>query len=170
MSLTIGRLSIQTYNAKLEMQTTKPQVNMQQQHAQIQIESELPKVLIDQYECFASAGLKNNIDFISEAADRGRQQVLEFIGSTAEDGDSLAAIELGGDPIIDIAVRKASPEHEFGMVTMPSARPKFEVTGSLKIEFQPKELGIHNGVNFDVRLGSLEVTYTPGKVVIDYRV
>jgi len=168
--MSLGNISIHTTNAQLQMQTTKPVVEMQQNHAKIQIQTELPKVIIDQTECFNTSGLKNNKAFSLEISSKGYQQAMEYIATTSQDSDRLAAIEYGGNPIVDIALRKANPVNEFGLVTMPSARPKIEVTGSLNINFQPEMLGIHNGVNFDVRLGSLDVNYVPGKIEIDYQV
>jgi hypothetical protein len=40
-----------------------------------------------------------------ESAWRGHQQALEYIAKCAEDGDMLAAIERGGNPIAEIALR-----------------------------------------------------------------
>ncbi|NSW90063.1 MAG: hypothetical protein HPY74_05130 [Firmicutes bacterium] len=82
---------------------------------------------IDQYEAFASVGYKNTMDLLRESAQRAYQHVMEYIGKTAEDGDRLAAIELGGNPLADIAERDAFPEKEFGIDFIPKARPKYDV-------------------------------------------
>lgn len=167
----IGSISIHTVNARLEMQTTKPELNMRQQHAQIQIETTQPRLIIDQTECFNSAGRKTNSALAEEIASRGRQNALEYIETTASDGDTLAAFEKGGDPLIDFAERNAYPESDFNVVAMPAVRPKIEaVEGTLKIRSTPEELGPLNGVKFDVRLGSLEVRYIPGSITVDYKV
>ena len=44
-------------------------------------------------------------DFYAEAAERGRMQALRYIAKCADDGDRLAAIERGGNPIAEIAFR-----------------------------------------------------------------
>lgn len=147
---TPGRLQLQTQPAMLELRRRPPAVN---------IHTELPKVEIDQYECFASSGLKNSLDLAIEGSQIGRQQALEYIGKVAADGDTFAAIEQGGTPIADIAVRDAYPEREFGIVAMPSARPKISVRGG--IQFQPEydPIGVRYGV---------KIEFVPGKFIADY--
>lgn len=152
---TPSRLSIQTRSAKLEIHQKQPKVN---------IHTELPKVEIDQYECFASSGLMGPIDLTRDAARRGYDSVMEFIGKKADDGDSLAAIENGGNPIVDIAIRDASPEHEFNMVTMPAVGPKITVKGSLEIDPERTSEGALNGVEGEYTPGSISFDYTPAQV------
>lgn len=152
---TPGRLAIQTQDAKLELH---------QKHAKVNIHTELPKVEIDQYECFASAGLKGIRDLTKEITDRAYQQVMEYIGKIAEDGDRLAAIEKGGNPIADIAERDAYPEHEFGYATIPTASPKFTVKGGVKFDPEPNGQGITNGVEGKYSPGDVSISYTPAQV------
>jgi hypothetical protein len=168
--MAIGSISIHTDNASVEMQTTKPELNMSQNHVKVQIKSELPRVIIDQTECFNTSGLKNNTALSLEISSEGYQHYLEYVQTTAEDGAALAAIERGGNPIKEIAVKNAYTEHTFGIVSMPSAGPRIDVTGDLKINFSPDILGTSNGVNFNVRLGTLDTRYIPGRVSIDFRV
>jgi hypothetical protein len=166
-------LSISTTNIKLEYERTSSSLNMEsnearlelhQKHAKVNIETELPKVLIDQYECFASAGLKNNYDLISEIAQRAKQNAIDFIGKTAEDGRLLAAIEKGGNPIAQIAKRDAYPEHEFILDFIPKARPKIEVTGDIKMDPERNSEGVNNGVEINYVPGSLNIDFTPAKI------
>lgn len=153
-----SHLSIQTSNARLELH---------QKQAKVNIETELPRVLIDQYECFASAGLKNNYDLMSEIVQRAKQNVLEFIGKTAEDGKLLAAIEKGGNPIAYIAKRDASPEHEFILDFIPKARPKIDVTGEIRFFPERNSEGINNGVEGNYIPGGISIDYTPAKININ---
>lgn len=92
---------------------------------------QLPRIEIDQYECFATSGLKGSFDLAKEGAQLGYKQSMEYIAKTAQDGNRLAAIEKGGTPIQDIAKRDAWPVHEFGLGFMPKARPKITVKGSV---------------------------------------
>jgi hypothetical protein len=66
---------------------------MHQEYVKVEIESELPRVQIDQYQCFAEAGLKNNGDLLREAAQMSIQQAMDYTAKAAADGDELAAIE-----------------------------------------------------------------------------
>ncbi len=163
MALSIQTTDIQLeYNripSKQEIETRNARLEFKQKHAKVNITTEKPKVLIDQYECFAEAGLKGNYDFTKEATQRAYQQVMEFIGKTASDGNTLAAIENGGNPMKAIAVRDAYPKYEFGLGFIPKSRPKIEVTGSVNIDWERNWEGVNNGV---------DGTYTPGSVNIDF--
>ncbi|MDP4179499.1 MAG: DUF6470 family protein [Bacillota bacterium] len=152
---TPSNLEIKTNNAKLEIQSKRPKVN---------IHTEAPRVQIDQYECFASSGLKGPLDLTRDAAQRGYESALEYTGKLAEDGDRLAAIEKGGKPIVEIAVRDSNPEHEFGMVTMPAVGPKISVTGSIEIDPENTSEGVNNGVDGEFTPGEVNINFTPAKV------
>lgn len=152
---TPSTLEIKTENAKLELDNKEPKIN---------IRTELPRVEIDQYECFASSGLKGPIDLTREFAQRGYQNVLDYIAKTAQDGNMMAAIESGVRAIPEIAARDAYPQHEFGMVSMPSAKPQITVKGSLEIEPERTSEGVNNGVDGVYTPGSVEIRYTPDKI------
>jgi hypothetical protein len=139
-------LEIESIPAKLEIRTKAATLELKQKHAEIKIDAELPKVKIDQYECFAEAGLKNNQDLLWEMSRLAEKQILEYIAKVAEDGDRLAAIEYGGNPIADIAERVAFPEKEFGMATIPKSRPAISMEGSLTIEHEGNQPGMWNWV------------------------
>jgi hypothetical protein len=168
MALSINTTSIQLEYVRtpsnLSIQTSAAMLELHQKHAEVNIETELPKVIIDQYECFASAGLKNNYDLISEISQRAKQNALEFIGKTAEDGRILAAIDKGGNPIAAIAKRDAYPEHEFILDFIPKARPKIDVTGDIKIDPERNSEGITNGVEGRYIPESIDINYTPGRI------
>lgn len=143
--------------SKLELQTQNAVLLLKRNEAKVSIHTEKPRVEIDQYEARASAGMKNLRDLTMEIVQRAYQQVLETIGKTAGDGDTLAAIENGGNPIADIAVRDAWPEHEFGLDTIPKVGPRISVTGSSEIEW-----------NVDQTVNAVEGNYTPGRVNINF--
>jgi len=82
---------------------------------------------IDQYPVFAGLGYKSSIDLAKETSQKARQHAIEHIGKTASDGDRLAAIELGGSPIADIAERDAFQENTLAISTTPLGQPKFDV-------------------------------------------
>lgn len=161
MTRTDARLGMETTPGKYNMESRRASLELHQKQAKVNIKTELPKVLIDQYECFAEAGLKNSADLSKEQSELAYQQVMEFIEKTAEDGDQLAKIELGGTPIADIAERDAFPEKEFGLAFIPSTGPKFDVTGSLDIEAVRNWEGVNNGVEINYQPAQLDTNYTP---------
>lgn len=153
-------LDVERIRGGLEMHTQNSVLQYRQKHVKVNIDTELPKVEIDQYEAFASAGLKNAMDQGKDAAQRGYSQALEYIAKTAQDGNMLAAIERGGNPIAEIARRDTYTEHEFVLDTIPKVGPRFSVKGG-SISFEPHTdgQGIASGV---------EGTYTAGRVNISY--
>jgi hypothetical protein len=81
----------------------------------------------------------------------------------------LAAIENGGNPIAEAAQQNSITEHEFGMVTMPSAGPKISVTGGIRFNPDPMTgSGFSNGIETVFHPGQLGIDYTPNR--LDYRV
>lgn len=161
-----AQLEVERSYARLDINTQPSQLEIRQKHARLNIQTELPKVHIDQYECFAEAGLKNVADQTRESAQLAYRQAMDYIAKTAQEGDQLAAVENGGNAIIDISERNAYPVHEFNIDCIPKSRPKIEVTGSLKIEAEPNGEGIRNGVEFSVSEGRVNFDFTPSKVKI----
>lgn len=149
---TPGKLEIETKNAVLSFHGRQTKVN---------ISNELPMVIIDQYECFATAGLKNNYDLTKNAAQEAYQQMLEFIAKTASDGYALAAIENGGNPLKSIVIRDAYPEHEFGIDFIPKARPKIDFTGGTTIDWD-----VNNGVEGYYDRGFVNISYVPASISV----
>jgi len=163
MSITITQtrpvIGIDRTPSRLELQKQDAKLELHQKQAKVDITTERPTVEIDQHDAFASAGLKNDLELAEEAAQRGYQQALDFIGKNAADGDRLAAIENGGNPIAEISKRDAYPEHEFGLTFLPKVGPKITVKGSIQFDPEPNSEGVDSGV---------EGTYIPGDVSADY--
>lgn len=160
------QLGIDRTPSSLNMDTRNASLELHQKHAKVNVTTEKPKVIIDQYQCFAEAGLKSSADLIREAAQRGYRQVMKFIGQTARDGYTLAAIENGGNPIAAIAARDASPQKEFGLAFIPKSRPKIEVTGSIDIQWDRNGEGVKNGVEGNYIPGYAKLDFEPARVDI----
>ncbi len=160
------QLGIERIPSSLRIETKSARLELYQTHSKLSISTERPKILIDQYECFAEAGLKGNYDFLMENAQIGYRQVMSFIRETARDGDTLAAIERGGNPIADIAVRRAYPEKYFGLAFIPKSRPEIDVTGSIDIQWDRDGEGAGDTVEGDFYPGGVNINFKPAKVNI----
>ena len=169
ISQTYAKIGIDTVFSDLNMEAKKPVLNIHQNHAKLEIQTELPKIEIDQYEAFASAGLKGPIDLTHEIAQRTYGQVIEQIGKIAEDGDFIAAIENGGSPLADIAQRDSVTEHEFDVDMIPKVGPKITAKASQKIRAGREGEGVHNGVEFSLTPGTVNYNYVPAQVNIFLR-
>lgn len=173
MGLTINQsfaqIGIETIRPKLEMQTTQPKLELRQKHAKITIHTQHPKIQIDQREAFASAGLKSFQELTREQNELAYNQVMEYIGKTAEDGDLLAAIERGGNPIADIAERDGFIEREFGFSMLPKTGPKISLIDGYVWIDPGESLGAHNGVEGQYTPGTINYNYIPGDVKVYLR-
>lgn len=159
-------IGINTINAKVNISQPKADVSMHTDHAKVEIHSENPKVLIDQYQCFAEAGLKNFLDLTKESAQIGKQAVLQGIQRRVSEGNQMADIHKDYNPIAQIADYNAfelyNKEFNFGFI--PKSRPKIDVIEG-KVNIQAHE----GKVSLDVKVNRPIVDYTRGKVEIYLR-
>lgn len=168
ISTTPTRIAVETTPGGLEYHTRAPKLELRQKQPQINIKTEPLLVMIDQYQCFAESGLKNNADFMSEQAQKGHQSIMAYTGKVARNGDAMAKIGHKANIMINIAKNEAVTKHEFGLGSMPKSRPKTHVTGGtvdIKAEFRnnPGEI---NGVTGNYSPGKINFNYTATKVDI----
>lgn len=165
---TFAKIGIETIPSSLEMRTQRAQLQIKQKHAKVNIETEPPILEIDQYEAFASAGFKNNSDLLTSEVERIKQEHLEMIGKIVDDGNTLSAIENGGNPIAEIAQRDSYTTHEFNIGFIPKARPEFNlIEGEVNIEVENGDYeGINNGVEVNYIPAQMNINYTPAQVKI----
>ena len=161
-----ARLNIETTPSSLSIQTRRAKLELSHKEAKIDVQTELPRVIIDQYECFATSGLMGPIDLARQAAQRAIQQSLTYASKVAGDGDSMAAIENPSSPLPSIVERDAYPEHEFGLDYMPKARPKITVTGGIQTSARKNAEGTNNGVSGTYIPADMNISYTPSQVKI----
>ncbi|HHV72112.1 MAG TPA: hypothetical protein GXX38_05805 [Clostridia bacterium] len=150
-------LGIKTQKPVQSLEQPRGEQDIRQVKAEMIIDREWPRVIIDQYECFAEAGLKGNLDLAREYAELGKRVVLEYTGRIAQEGDRFGRIEDGLPAraiVAEIAERNAWPEYDFNVDCIPKSRPKIEVVGHL---------------NIDWRLGGAEIDYRPRKTIHYYQ-
>ena len=150
-----GQIGINTTHGSYTMSSPKGEQSIKQIKPKMTISGESPKVIIDSYQCWAERGLKNNIDLLTENAQLGRQAAIKAIDRIVGDGNRMAMITRRTPPAIpEIAVKNSAPiQHEFNYTMIPKSRPKIDVVGNLKIDWQ---------------LGGVDINYTPKKPQIEY--
>lgn len=160
MNVTPPQIQIKTTNAQVTIEQPKGKQTITTTKPKAIMNSEKPHVIIDQYQCFAEAGLKNYLDLTKENAHFARQKVLEGIARIVDDGNRLAMIDKNMPPAIpELAEKNAwSNQKEFDIGTIPSSRPKIEVRGHLDINW---EMG---KVNIDYKVNKPIINYKRGKV------
>ncbi|MDQ2085102.1 DUF6470 family protein [Herbivorax sp. ANBcel31] len=167
INTTHARLGIETTPARLETKTDMARLELKQNHAKMKIKTEPPKVKIDQYEAFASAGLKKPLDLTKENAQISYQKVMEYIARKASDGDRLAAIHKGGDPIVEFAKRASYTKKDFNIDFIPKTGPEITLEeGKLKRELEGGSNVVLNSVQKNFVPQSLNSNYVSGNVNI----
>jgi len=163
---TYAKIGVDRSPSRLQIQARNASLEIRQKHAKVNMDIELPRVEIDQYESFASAGLKNNGDMIKEGAQKGYQKAYEYIGKLVQDGNALAAIENGGNPIAEIARRDSLKMHEFNIDFIPKVAPKITVKGELNFDPEKNSEGVNNGVDGKYTPADLNINYSPSQVKV----
>lgn len=140
---------------RINITTQWGKLQIHNEFQRLKMYSEQPRVIIDQRECFSTMGLKSNPELVKEGAQLGYRQAMQYTAKKASDGDRLAAVENGGQPMIDIAIRDSVIVHEFNVDCIPKARPKISLRrGTVSID--TTEIAMNpDGVT---------IRYTPGGV------
>ena len=151
---------------KLEIQQPKADMALNIEQARVEINTEPGQVQIDQSQCFAEAGLKDIFELTRDNADFARQKAMEGIARIVRQGNDLANIHLGGNPIADQAEENSVfwANREFNFDLIPKSRPKIDFTGGT-VDIQVVE----GKVNPQVKVNKPVINFTPGNVGIYLR-
>jgi hypothetical protein len=163
INTTPGLIGINIVQGRQSIQQPMGKQEISQPKAELYIEKELPKVIIDQYQCFAEAGLKKPIDLAKDNSQWSYECFLEGIAMYNEEGNMMAKIENGANPLPSIGENRAFPRYDFNIDFIPKSRPKIDVTGYLKIDWNIKKPII----NYEVRKPTID--FQRGKVEIFMR-
>lgn len=157
ISSTPALIGINNIKPIQHIEQPKGEQSIQQVPAKMHIDRELPKVVIDQYQCFAERGLKNSGDLARDNAQWAQKIAFEYIGRIAAEGDAFGRIEDGQsayDVLADIASSNAWPQIDYNIGFIPKSRPKIDVTGHLSVSWE---------------LGKAIHDYKPQKAIHDYQ-
>ncbi len=157
-----AQLGWQTQNAKLAMSNNHIQaLDLEIQKPTLEMQSKAPRILIDQTQPFAEAGLKNIQAFMEESVSHAKQVLLEGIGRIVDDGNAWIDIHNDYDPIPDQAVYNAYEmfDKSFNYGAIPTSRPRIDVDeGSVTYHFTPGRVTNRGPMQ------KVDMQYTPGKV------
>lgn len=156
------KLEYTSQNAQLDQQTILPKLQLETTPATVEIHQSQGELTIDQTPCRYSIGLKNISDFSRDIANQGKQAVLDTIGSIAEDGDRMGAIENKGDSIAQMAA-DSTIEEPPGITLVPIDAPIIRYEAN-PVQFNPTP----GKINYFVEPGTVNGDYHPGSV--DFRI
>jgi len=153
VSTSPGKLSQSGNGAKtLNLDIKEPLLEMQTQ---------LPKVSIDQSQSFAEAGLKKNRAFMEDNTSYSKEIVSQGVDRIVSQGNEFIDIHTGVDPIPDQAIYNAYDmfEKSFNYAAIPTTRPSIDlVKGSVNYNFN------RGSVNNNSQPQKVEMNYTPYQV------
>jgi hypothetical protein len=166
MESTNAKIEIQTQKGQQEIQQPTASLSIQQPMAEMEVEKTPSRLTIDQSKAHADIDLKSTSQRVAEAAQQGRQDVLEGIARRSQEGEAMMKIENGGNAIAQIAKKhKILPDHEFGIGWIPSV-------GSVRIDYDPGRLDINWKVHkpiIDSQINMPIINYQPGNVDVSMK-
>ncbi|WP_445487933.1 DUF6470 family protein [Niallia sp. 03133] len=163
---TFGQIEITTRPGTMEIEQPKADLSIEQPAAEMNIERTPSKLTIDQTKAREDVDLKSIRVRKEEAAQLGKQALLEGIARRIQDGDELMRIENGGNPIKTQAKRNSEgPPKQFGLAWIPSA-------GSVKVGYDPGNVEINwktHAPTIETTINKPIFTYRPGEVNISLK-
>lgn len=112
-------------------------IQIHQEFVKVKLSQEHIKVKINQDRCWEEVNLGSTDYLVRKSAQLGYEQALRYIEKTVENGNRLARIEDGGQPIIDICIEEAFPEYDYNVDVIPKSRPQIYFEGGkVYIDFE----------------------------------
>jgi len=106
---TFARIGIERTPSRLEIESKNARLEFHRRPDRISMQTQMPRIEIEPSDRFVLSDLKRLAELNRDIVQQAYHSVMEYIGKIASDGDMLAAIEKGGEPIADIAERDAYP-------------------------------------------------------------
>ena len=152
-----AQIGLNIKEPQIKLHSTLPRVEHQTTPAVLEIESPQPVLHIDQTQCFAESGLKNNAALREDLLSLAKSNILKDIAAIAGDGDQLARIK--GPSIAEVIAGRKKPDLAFTMVAMPQSRPQISFeTYPPTVNYRPAVL------DFNLNEGTVDSNLDWGKV------
>lgn len=127
----------------------------------LEMQTQQPKIQIDQSQSFEEAGLKGIKAFMDDAVTYGQQIVSQGVARIVDQGNAYIEIQSGYDPIPDQAEYNAYGmfEKEFNYGAIPQSRPTISLNrGQVTYNFRPGSVTNQSAER------KVETNYTPWQV------
>ena len=167
ITTTPALIGIQATSGKLEIRQPKAEVELNIQHPKVEIRTEYGKIHIDQYQCFAEAGLKNFLDLTIENRAFAQRKFAQAVARIVRQGDEMVSELFRGTDMIAVHAAENAlnkNKREFNMDTIPKSRPKIDFSGGV-VDIHV----IEGRVNPRVQINKPIIDFTRGKVDIYLR-
>jgi len=141
---------------KMNISQPKADFEMRQKPARVIIKSEPLQIKIDQSQAFNEAGLKDNAAFSEDMVARSKQAAAEGLSRIVSEGNSMAAIESGGNAIAEIAAANSIQIFDWNIDFIPKSKPVIDFIGG--------------NIDISVDEGYVDIKTKPNKPIIDVEV
>lgn len=149
----LGTQDIKQPRPTYEMQTERPQQDIRQPRGELEI---------DQSRAWDALGQGPILQAMSRIYSQCHDIAMQGIAKIVEDGNRMAAINLGGNPIAEIAKELSTEHSEFDYYGEASI-------DNVDITYTPHqaEINLTNGkININVQVNAPEIEYNRGKLDI----
>lgn len=140
MSSTSARIGLQRTPETLDIENPKGSVlQISTTHPKVKVEGTLPKVQIDQSQCFSESGLMSPLELSRDNSGYALSKLIQGMGLVAEQGTEMTNIHNGGNAIANQAAYNAYDQFigDYNMGTMPKSRPNIVlIRGELDIKVE----------------------------------
>jgi len=152
-----ARIQIQTQSIRMSMETTPYQYTIEQPRgeqdiqqipAELSVRQPRGELEIDHTRALDALGYMDTITFSHRVSAESHRIYLEALGRTAQQGNRLAAIHQGGEPIADIAWEEYNMDYPMNLIGAAQYDP-------VDIDYQARKPEI------DVEVRGAETRYTP---------
>jgi hypothetical protein len=162
MQQTYAQLGLNIKKPVQEIQQPQAELNLRQEPAVLDIQQAKGRLTIDTSEAQANIDLRGSLRRTRDNAEYGYQKAMEAIAQIAQEGDRLAAIERGGNPIADIAFEESIIYDNTEIIAEGS------IVGDgieIRYDLQPAKIDVQvRGKRMDPVIHKPIHNYTPGKV------
>lgn len=152
-------MELKVNNARVEMVNTNANVEVTRNKGGLQMRVKPTKLNIDTVEARYSAGIKSAMRSVEDYAKKGIQAAYKATANYAEEGNLMLNIDLMGNPIPEIALRKFYSDVNFNLGFSPKVGPDISwESHELSVKYNIDEL------NFDWNVSRPQIEFIPGSI------
>ncbi len=145
--------------AKYEVATTNATFELKRHKGGIDMRMKPTKLNIDTIEARYSAGIKSAMRSVQDFAKKGIQAGYQATAAYAKEGNMMLDINISGNPIAEIAMKKFFSDVEFNLGFAPEVGPDISWDiGGISMNFKMDDL------DFEWNLEKPAVTFVPGSI------
>ena len=130
-----AKIGIDIKKPQINLNITNPQIEIQTSPRKLEIQAPMPVLHIDQSECFADAGLRNNEQFRQYCSQLAYNDFSSGLNRVVSEGQILANFEKGGS-ISLVSFNRCNPPPDYFTVTAIPKQPPRTWVDTFPVSFR----------------------------------